>query len=231
MTQVFAAMNHRLSEEFATIELPNQEAKDRLLADAKYLHQKFSALKNVGTPSTMLETVVSEKSVARKPLNPKPTTIASANERLKGLLSRRDSTNYSPDKVLSAPTPPLPSSSNGTPPIGGLTGDIFIGTPSLGTPSLGTPSRPSTPQVEPKPGFKQVAVPTSPELTKRPESLLPTLPIPPDVGDINVRTSDSTEITPPERPLRTSSLQGKLAALHGQAQSAGPDSPSPTVDS
>ena len=29
MTQVFAAMNHRLSEEYATIELPNQEAKDR----------------------------------------------------------------------------------------------------------------------------------------------------------------------------------------------------------
>jgi hypothetical protein len=178
----------------------------------------------------MLETVVSEKSVARKPLSPKPT-IASANERLKGLLSRRDSTNYSADKALSAPTPPLPASSpaNGTLPIGGLIGDNFVGTPSLGT-----PSRPSTPQVEPKPGFKQVAVPTSPELTKRPESPLPALPIPPDVGDVNARTSDSTELTPPERPRRTSSLQGKFAELlgrDGSAQSAGPDSPSPTVDS
>lgn len=28
MTQVFAAMNHRLSEEYAAIELPNQEAKE-----------------------------------------------------------------------------------------------------------------------------------------------------------------------------------------------------------
>ena len=83
----------------------------------------------------MLETVVSEKSVARKPLSPKPT-IASANERLKGLLSRRDSTNYSADKALSASTPPLPASSpaNGTLPIGGLIGDNFVGTPSLETP-------------------------------------------------------------------------------------------------
>ncbi|EGN95540.1 hypothetical protein SERLA73DRAFT_186602 [Serpula lacrymans var. lacrymans S7.3] len=57
MTQVFAAINHRLSEEYAAIELPSQEAKDRLLADARYLHQKFSGLKNVGAPTNMLETV------------------------------------------------------------------------------------------------------------------------------------------------------------------------------
>ena len=29
MTQVFAAMNHRLSEEYATIELPTPEAKEK----------------------------------------------------------------------------------------------------------------------------------------------------------------------------------------------------------
>ena len=29
MTQVFAAINHRLSEEYATIELPSMEAKER----------------------------------------------------------------------------------------------------------------------------------------------------------------------------------------------------------
>jgi len=234
MTQVFAAMNHRLSEEYAAIELPNQDAKDtyvkyetdrlnilinqmnvsRLLADAKYLHQKFGALKNAGTPSTMLETVVSEKSVAHKPIavTPKPV-VSSTNERLKGLLYRRESSQFSPDKVLPTPTPPphSPSPANGTPPVGGgLNGENVIGTPSIGS-----PSRPSTPRVEPKPGFKQVAVPTTPEV---PPS--PALPITPDV---KVRPLDpATELLPPIRPPRTSSLEGKfvggLDSSHGLAQ-------------
>ena len=37
----------------------------RLLADAKFLHQRLSALKNVGAPSGMLETVIAEKNVGR----------------------------------------------------------------------------------------------------------------------------------------------------------------------
>ncbi|KAG8972344.1 hypothetical protein FRB90_010252, partial [Tulasnella sp. 427] len=61
MTQVFAAVNHRLSEEYGRIELPSQEAKTRLLTDAKYLHEKLSNLKGVNLPSSMLETVVMEK--------------------------------------------------------------------------------------------------------------------------------------------------------------------------
>jgi hypothetical protein len=103
MTQVFAAINHRLSEEYGKIELPGPEAKSRcvrssvnlpicinplaiwrlflfssstlfhrLLADAKFLHQKLSALKNVSTPSGMLETVVAEKNVSRKGPNAQP---------------------------------------------------------------------------------------------------------------------------------------------------------------
>jgi len=35
----------------------------RLLADARYLHEKMSALQHVGAPGGMLETVVQEKSV------------------------------------------------------------------------------------------------------------------------------------------------------------------------
>ena len=204
----------------------------RLLADAKYLHQKFSVLKNVGTPSNMLETVVSEKSVAQKPspLTPKPI-IPSANERLKGLLSRRVSGNYSTttaDKVppAASPAPPSPSPANGTPPIGGINGDSF-----LGTPSLGSPSRPGTPYVEPKPGFKEVAAPASPEIPKRPESPLPALP---NGGDaITGIPTSATELTPPPRPPRTSSLEGKLDGLDGRdelAQSAGPNAPSPNVN-
>jgi len=202
MTQVFAAINHRLSEEYATIELPNQEAKGRLLVDAKFLHQKFSALKNVGNPSTMLETVISERVLVRQPtpLNPKPSA-PSANERIKGILSRKD-THASVDKALPIPKPSLPSTpSNNNLPIGDLNGsrDSF----------LGTPSRPSTPRVEPKPGFKQVAGSTLPDST-RPESPLPALP---GVGnDSEVRSESAgkmTEIKPAERPPRTSSLQSQ----------------------
>jgi len=67
----------------------------------------------------------------------------------------------------------------------------------------------------PKPGFKQVAVPTTPEV---PPS--PALPITPDV---KVRPLDpATELLPPIRPPRTSSLEGKfvggLDSSHGLAQ-------------
>ncbi|KAJ3513870.1 hypothetical protein NLJ89_g2710 [Agrocybe chaxingu] len=110
MTQVFAAINHRLSEEYNAIELPHQEAKNRLLADAKYLHQKLAALKNVGAPTGMLETVVAEKPLPRPggsssdnaangsspntpakasaPVNaPTRSNTLSTNARLKGLMS------------------------------------------------------------------------------------------------------------------------------------------------
>lgn len=172
----------------------------------------------------MLETVVSEKSVAQKPapVTPKPI-LPSANERLKGLLYRRDSSHLSP--VLPTPTPPphSPSPANGTLPVGGgLNGENVIGTPSIGS-----PSRPSTPRVEPKPGFKQVAVPTTPEV---PPS--PALPV---TLDVNGRPLESTtELLSPIRPPRTSSLEGKLVSgldsSHGLTQ-ASVDPTSASVDS
>ncbi|KIM79675.1 hypothetical protein PILCRDRAFT_552653 [Piloderma croceum F 1598] len=175
----------------------------------------------------MLETVVSEKSVAQKPTpaTPKPI-VPSANERLKGLLYRRDSSHFSPDKVLPTATPPphSPSPANGIPPVGGgLNGDNVIGTPSIGT-----PSRPSTPRAEPKPGFKQVAVPTTPEV---PPS--PALPITPDV---NIRPLESaTELLPPIRPPRTSSLEGKFVggidSSHALDQVTSVDPTSASTDS
>ncbi|KAJ7685448.1 Vps54-like protein-domain-containing protein, partial [Mycena polygramma] len=60
MAQVFAAINHRLSEEYAKIVLPSEDARKGLLADARFLHQKLSELKNVGAPSGMLEIVIAE---------------------------------------------------------------------------------------------------------------------------------------------------------------------------
>ena len=138
MTQVFAAINHRLSEEYGAIDLPDQEAKSRcvlhlykygfmlfktfycirLLADAKYLQQKFSVLKNVGNSSGMLETVIAEKSLARVNTASGPSTptrsnslSASANQRLKGLLSGKSS---SFDKTIPIPAspPPVPPSAD-----------------------------------------------------------------------------------------------------------------------
>ncbi|KAF8912041.1 Vps54-like protein-domain-containing protein [Gymnopilus junonius] len=131
MTQVFAAINHRLSEEYAALVLPDQEAKTRLLGDAKYLHSKLTALKNVGAPTGMLETVVAEKPIARPNLggtnpnsspqpsaNPHPPTrsntlSANANQRLKGLLSGRGSSfNLDKDKAL-----PIPARTPSPPPV------------------------------------------------------------------------------------------------------------------
>ncbi|KAH7910760.1 Vps54-like protein-domain-containing protein [Hygrophoropsis aurantiaca] len=110
MSQVFAAINHRLSEEYTGIELLTQEAKDRLLVDARYLHEKLSVLKNVNAPTTMLETLVSEKPIPRKSALNTIRAAATPNERIKGLLSRKDS--YKPDKPLPASIPsPLPSPS------------------------------------------------------------------------------------------------------------------------
>lgn len=128
MTQVFAAINHRLSEEYQKIDLPSQEAKDRLLADARYLHQKLSALKDVGAPSGMLETIISEKSVARRQvLNSSTTSLpgTTANQRIKNMLASRDVKSPEKEKPLPSlgptPTPPLANGAlngaNGTAPL------------------------------------------------------------------------------------------------------------------
>ncbi|KAG0705085.1 Vps54-like protein-domain-containing protein [Suillus ampliporus] len=114
MSQVVAAINHRLSEEYSKIDLQNQEVKDRMLADAHYLHEKFSVLKNVGAPTNMLKNLVAEKALPRKSTFSNIRATASPNERIKGLLSRRDSVK--PDKPLPAvypspthsPPPPPP---------------------------------------------------------------------------------------------------------------------------
>lgn len=148
MSQVFAAINHRLSEEYGQIELQSQEAKDRhvtsvkssikgprltnrmkrMLTDARFLHQKLSVLKNVSAPTNMLETLVNEKSIPRKSTLVNTRTTAGPNERLRGLLSRRDSTK--PDKPL--PSPSQPPSSQGvislpTASSNGAVADEFVG--------------------------------------------------------------------------------------------------------
>lgn len=86
MSQVLAAINHNLQEEYTAIRLPTQGAKDRLLADARFLHEKLSALKNIpGASTAMLVTVVSEKTPANAPKR------LPADQRIKGMLSRSNS--------------------------------------------------------------------------------------------------------------------------------------------
>lgn len=195
MTQVFAAINHGLSEEYGKIELPHQEAKtryvpkkirrtwhllielflffsslkNRLLADAKYLHAKLAALKNVGTPSGMLVTVISEKSIPRPNL-PTPTRSStlhnvgsSANQRLKGLLSGK---SPSFDKALPTPmrtpTPPVvppPRTTSSPVPLSNSINGGGVGKDG-GNTMKSTPTPP--PQArKPSSGFKQVEIPIS----------------------------------------------------------------------
>jgi vacuolar protein sorting-associated protein 54 len=91
----------------------------RMLADARFLHQKLSVLKNISAPTNMVETVVAEKSIPRKSTLGNFRTTVGPNERLRGLLSRRDSTK--PDKPL-----PSPTQSAQTAPSNGGAADEFV---------------------------------------------------------------------------------------------------------
>jgi hypothetical protein len=164
MTQVFAGINHRLSEEYGKIELPTPEAKARyvtefrwlvqaiadvrplsvavviyrLLADARYLHQKLSALKNVTAPSSMLETVVMEKSVTRKDVSAAHSNAENARgganvvQRSKGFVSSFKSPVL--DKALPTPTAELGSPVNGIGRKGDINGRVKARLSSLMSP-------------------------------------------------------------------------------------------------
>jgi vacuolar protein sorting-associated protein 54 len=141
MSQVFATINHRISEEYSKIDLQSQEAKDRMLADAHYLHEKFSVLKNVGAPTNMLENLVAEKALPRKSAFSNIRATASPNERIKGLLSRKNSVK--PDKPLPAvkfsPTPSSPP----PPPQGAPTHAATVEEQRSGSPIIDTVAPPS----------------------------------------------------------------------------------------
>jgi len=147
MSQVLAAINHNLQEEYSAIRLPNQEAKDRLLADAKFLHEKLSALKNIpGASTAMLVTVVSEKVPANAPKR------IPANQRIKGMLYRSTgntqedaaaasvSPSRAPTPRPNSPVPPRPES-----PLPVLSPQP-VHSPANGT---STTSRPTTPGPSP----------------------------------------------------------------------------------
>ncbi|PBK78427.1 Vps54-domain-containing protein [Armillaria solidipes] len=227
MTQVFAAINHRLSEEYTKLELPHAAAKTRLLVDARHFYQKIGELKNVGVPSNMLEVVISEKSLPRPTVPPTPTRSDSlavnsaawgsnTNLRLKGLLSGRKS---SFDKVLPTPTSApthLPPPSNG-----------INGTSKPGINGRESPLPPPPIQEEgaggdpPSSGFKQIEV-SEPEAS---ESAGPKSG--PQQEDNVGQSTPPTQSGPSE--ATTSSEEIRTMATSEQSEEKGP-SPSPTLD-
>ncbi|TBU46464.1 hypothetical protein BD309DRAFT_619296 [Dichomitus squalens] len=151
MTQVFAAINHRLSEEYTKIELPSLEAKERLLADARFLQEKLTGLKNVAAPTAMLETIVSEKPVAIKQPPPQQQQqqqpvvqpAAQPGGRFKGMLARAGTLN---GRKASMPAP--------APAAHPLNLEKALPPPSISpspglTPSPGSDPLTSSPRVDP----------------------------------------------------------------------------------
>lgn len=154
----------------------------RLLEDARYLHRRLGALKNVTAPTGMLETVVSEKGVPRSSMNnvprasapssPSPPTRSntmSANQRLQSLLSSRASTDKAlpiPDRT--ATPPPVPPTSD-KPRSPSMASQVYSGTlsnDSLSQSQLSLSMR-TSPPVQPIPtrrgsGFMQVERSASP---------------------------------------------------------------------
>jgi len=164
MSQVLASINHNLQEEYTATKLPNQEAKDRLLADAQFLHEKLSTLKNIAGASTaMLLTVVSEKVPANAPKR------VPANQRIKGMLSgssnspREDTTPANQLPLRSVSPSPAPTSRPNSPVPPNLT-------PTSPQPMLSPP-----PVSSPANGIKPNSRPTTPV----PSPPLPPLPLSP----------------------------------------------------
>ena len=153
MSQVLAAINHNLQEEYSAIRLPNQEAKDRLLADAKFLHEKLSALKNIpGASTAMLVTVVSDKVPANAPKR------IPANQRIKGMLSRstanlQEDVTPSPQSTAASvsPSPTLAPRPNSPVPPRPASPRPVLSPQPVRSPTNGsnTASRPTTPVPSP----------------------------------------------------------------------------------
>lgn len=159
MSQVLAAINHNLQEEYTAIRLPNQEAKDRLLADARFLHEKLSALKNIpGASTAMLVTVISEKIPANAPKR------IPANQRIKGMLSR---SNSNTQEETTAPQPhmrsispsPAPTSQPGSPVPPRLVRPPTNGTSTTSRPTTPVPSPPLPPLPSQTPELASITQP------------------------------------------------------------------------
>ncbi|TFK92261.1 Vps54-domain-containing protein [Polyporus arcularius HHB13444] len=192
MTQVFAAMNLRLSEEYGKIELPSIEAKERLLADARFLREKLTGLKNVAAPTAMLENVVSEKLISVQQNLPQPTPqhqpVPHAG-RFRGMLARTGTLNGR-HSTMPAPADtklPLPNVEKALPP------PFSTPSPAL-SPSPGPDSRAGTPQVDPMADNAPapVAAPAPVSITEKPLVAEPV--------ESNIAADADVDEPPPQTP-------------------------------
>jgi vacuolar protein sorting-associated protein 54 len=160
-----------------------------MLADAHYLHEKFSVLKNVGAPTNMLKNLVSEKALPRKSAFSNIRATASPNERIRGLLSRKNSVK--PDKPLpavnSSPTPsPPPPPPQGVPTHTTTMGEYRSGSPTL---DIVVPPSRSSSRARGIIDFKQVES-SSRDVDAAEKDVLP--PIPDDANPSLLLEADSS---------------------------------------
>ncbi len=119
----------------------------RLLADARFLREKLTGLKNVAAPTAMLENVVSEKPISVQQNLPQPTPqhqpVPHAG-RFRGMLARTGTLNGR-HSTMPAPADtklPLANVEKALPP------PFSTPSPAL-SPSPGPDSRTGTPQIDP----------------------------------------------------------------------------------
>ncbi|GAA6006375.1 uncharacterized protein JCM10292_002666 [Rhodotorula paludigena] len=106
MTQVFTALDARLTEVFAGYELKSQQAKDRMLVDVRYLRDKLGDLKSLEDkgPGRELEVLVEGK-----PL-PKPAAkLAPAPAARPGVPPRSSSIPPPSSSPFNSPAPAAPA--------------------------------------------------------------------------------------------------------------------------
>jgi vacuolar protein sorting-associated protein 54 len=143
-----------------------------MLADAHYLQEKFSVLKNVGAPTGLLKNFVAEKALPRRSAFSSIRATASPNERIKGLLSRRDSGKS--DKPLPAVSPsPAPSP---PPPQETPTNDVTAEEDRSWSPNLDAVVVPPRGISRGVIGFKQIESPSLKIDVAEKEEALPPLP-------------------------------------------------------
>jgi len=214
MSEVFAAINHRLSEEYTKIELPTPDAKERLLTDARYLHEKFSALKTPGIPTAVLETLVADKRVGTIPLSPRPVTPTNAPSSPLPL-PPTDVPLGSPR--VAAPTPTKRPSL--------FSNDRLMGMLSRSATLPPTPNPTSTPALaqEKQAGYKQATVLLSP--TPLPVEKHRELPKSPISVPIHATPSPTpTQVEEERQEPMAEAPNGDPSALAGGVPDAGTDS-------
>jgi vacuolar protein sorting-associated protein 54 len=68
LSEVLAAIVHRLSEEYAKVELKSDDAKKRMAQDVALMKDRLTPLSESGASISSLETLIKDKSTPRRPI-------------------------------------------------------------------------------------------------------------------------------------------------------------------